>query len=147
MLGIYNTKQEANNGWNSELKSWCESHKIVGFPAVLPVGDLPISFVTRAMLLPYMAPAPNGILFATGIQTHVLTTTLMLDSQPTPTYPTYSITVVLPSLQLAQVLFSSGNTGTPEDLQRNFFRWLQSIAVTVVDSTTPTTYPCIISEA
>lgn len=143
MLGIYNTKIEANTGWNTELKNWVEAHEITG----APVGSLPLRFLTPASLIPAMsAGAPDGSLFALAMQTHILTNTLMLDSQPTPTHPTYAITAVLPSLQLAQVLFSSGNNGTPEDLQRNFFRWLQAVAITIVDSTGPITYPCIIAE-
>lgn len=147
MLGIYSTKSEANDGWNNELRAWVEAHEIIGSPTVLPVGSLPLSFVTPASLIGAMNPsAPNGNALAIAIQSHITTATLWIDSQPTPTYPTYAITAVIPALQLSQVLFSLGNNGTADDLRKMFFRWLQAIAITIVDSTLPTTYSCIIAE-
>ena len=138
MLKSYETAPQANAGWNQELGVWIKAHQIVG----AGVPTTPLKWITPAILTQFMSVGPSGVPLATAIETHILTTTLMVDSQTTPPYV---VTLVVPALSLPVLLFSKGNSASAEDIQKLFYQWLQSIAVTVVDAV-PVTYPCTIME-
>lgn len=139
MLGNYTSKSDANQGWNRELKSWVEAHQIIGVPT-----PIPLSFTTPAALIGFMNPAaPDGTAFATAIQAHVCTTSILIDSQPGTTL---SITAAIPTVPLYLMLFSAGNSATALDIKDKFYQWIKGIAITAVDSVGPVSYPCTITE-